>query len=370
MNHTTPQISQPFPARSSDTASNGEALEQVGPYHGLHEKHAKDQDGLSDSTSPSTQTHTATFDGPVLVDGSPGEILHEPEEMFRTSQHKAHPKGETDLQQNTSRGEAPWEGGHTTVQNDTDDIAGPVDWRSVLVQALHVHPNISDSELFQSLADVREEPTEASSTPLPYTYQTLHRVFCHADGGYNLFLDIPYRHSEDNESGHLRGQGIVTNLDVFIERNKSLSFLVYKDYSCCAQNKSSERSRIPEPRHALSSFERTTPSTSDESVYIIAETFSDALHELLRGDNLRLTHHPNFEIRSTFYAPYLWLYHDRKFIKERLGTLSNVYQAHIELFLHYIDDAFGAKFDEIDSLLSRGLISADFLKYLFVSRPM
>ncbi|KAI9869908.1 MAG: hypothetical protein M1830_004937 [Pleopsidium flavum] len=197
---------------------------------------------------------------------------------------------------------------------DSADIG----WRRHIQQAMGADADVSDSRLLQSLDDALEELRKFQQTTLPCQFHTLHKVSCRADETTTIFFDPPWRLDQEQENGHLRGSTIVSNIELHIERHKELSFLVYKDYVCCTPHGIPSKS-APHSWKQASDFcgGDTSPTASEESVFVVTESFSEALGALVSDDQTRLDRYPEFDVNSQFFSPYLWVYHDRAFIREK-----------------------------------------------------
>ncbi|KAI9874942.1 MAG: hypothetical protein M1830_009098 [Pleopsidium flavum] len=245
---------------------------------------------------------------------------------------------------------------------DSADIG----WRLHIQQAMGADADVSDLRLLQSLYDALEELRKLQQTTSSCQFHMLHRVSCRADDTTTIFLDPPWRLDQAQENGHLRGRTIVSNIELHIERHKELSFLVYKDYVCCTPCGIPSKSAPHSWKQASDLCGGdTSPTASEESVFVITESFSEALGALVNGDQTRLDRYPEFDVKSQFFSPYLWVYHDRAFIREKASSLSDEHQKQINLFMCYVEHSFGSEYEEVDNLLSRGMISGQYFQYLF-----
>jgi hypothetical protein len=142
-------------------------------------------------------------------------------------------------------------------------------------------------------------------------------------------------------------------MDLYKERNRGLSFIVFKHYMCCNPDKKSQSGDEP------------TPAT--ESVYIISPDLYSALEKVSRKSSQTYLY-PNFKVESELSAPYLWFYHDRSFITSTIDRVKSKHRKHLHcLFNDYINVHMGEEYAEVDKQLSTKLISSNFLSYIFVS---
>jgi hypothetical protein len=76
---------------------------------------------------------------------------------------------------------------------------------------------------------------------------------------------------------------------------------------------------------------------------------------------------PTFEVHEVFSSPFLWWYHRRDEIAEAQHELDNKLQENLLTLKGYILERLGSEWSEVDSLLKDGMISAQYIHYLFVS---
>lgn len=245
-----------------------------------------------------------------------------------------------------------------------------IDWRGQLCQFLKIGPESTDETLLESLETASEALEEAhrllaiESDPQNHVpkYQTIHRVSCVIDRQTKLYVEEPFVVNSGPQGAHLRGTSEpLNNFDLFLERNKAISFIAYLAYRCCdgsqPRRRHNDKEGDPQPSSLL----------TGESASIISPVLCAALKALTDGalDDLP---HPDFsDTRISFHSPYLWWFCRRQEIAEAEESLSEYHQEHITLFKQYLQDSLGATWSEVDSLLAEGKISAQYINYLFVS---
>lgn len=135
---------------------------------------------------------------------------------------------------------------------------------------------------------------------------------------------------------------------------------MYRDYECCSQ-----RSHQP---HRSDKAPLPTPSDflGGEAVSIVSEYLMEALKAVA---NVALSDlpTPTFEVHEVFSSPFLWWYHRRDEIAEAQHELDNKLQENLLTLKGYILERLGSEWSEVDSLLKDGMISAQYIHYLFVS---
>ncbi len=76
---------------------------------------------------------------------------------------------------------------------------------------------------------------------------------------------------------------------------------------------------------------------------------------------------PQFNLGTELQAPYVWLYHTRGSLEEKLSQLEADDREEVKCFLDILVDVMADEYAAFDSLLSRKLISWSYLEYIFVS---
>ena len=247
-----------------------------------------------------------------------------------------------------------------------------IDWRGQLCRFLNIAPESTDDFLLESLDNASEKLEEAERLAakkpelydLPPEYQEIHRVTCSSDRDRHtyLYLEEPFIVNSGPQNAHLRGSKAIHNFDLHLERNKSISFIAYKDYRCCEASSSTQ--------HFSDMSGDTEPSALmiSESVSIISPVLASALNDITR-EALAKVPHPNFlDIGNEFPSPYLWWFCGREKISEAEKLINKHDQEHISVFKTYLHSRLGVTWSIVDSLLSKGKISAQYIEYLFVSQ--
>jgi hypothetical protein len=243
-----------------------------------------------------------------------------------------------------------------------------IDWRKQICHFLKIHPDSTDDILLDCLDFAAEKLEEAKritakeSEPQDLTprYQTIHSVRCEIDRQTNLYVDEPFVVGGSQKGAHLRGTSPIYNFDLFLERNKAISFINYKHYRCCGSPRlgkhRNDKTVDPEPSSLLTS----------ESVSIISSVLCAALNAVAK-EALYDIPHPEFaETIREFSSPYLWWYCRRQEIAEAQESLNDHARGHVQVFEDYLLKNFGSTWTVVDSLLAEGKISAQYIEYLFV----
>ncbi|KAH7078573.1 hypothetical protein FB567DRAFT_534215 [Paraphoma chrysanthemicola] len=144
----------------------------------------------------------------------------------------------------------------------------------------------------------------------------------------------------------------VKNLDLFLERNKNVVFIVYRDFSY-APPKTAAKNKLASPKHIR------------ESIHPVSRQLRKTLQMMLKLD---------WRYESTFTqlyrtreidAPYLFIYHHRTYWKDMLAQCPPTVREHLNLLAVYVSENYGREYEAADTLFARRKVSAEFVKYLF-----
>lgn len=199
-------------------------------------------------------------------------------------------------------------------------------------------------------------------------YRTLHKVSCpYAET--SLYLDAPRYNSRiendhqwivvdrerptaSSNALHLCGRRTVPDLEAFLAQSNQISFVVLNQYEC---------------RHDGSQREDQIPETSGQSIYLWSFDLRNALKAVLTGV-LPLVQLEEIRIRSELQAPYLWCYRSR----EKLGIMEDnlsvtaPFRKDLKALVEVVSSTMVDEYAAVDALISQGLISWEFLPYIFV----
>ncbi|KAE8448392.1 hypothetical protein EG329_009456 [Mollisiaceae sp. DMI_Dod_QoI] len=220
-----------------------------------------------------------------------------------------------------------------------------IDWRGSICRFLNIETNHTDEKVVESLQTAAERLEELER-------------FAASHERERLYLDEPWVVDSGPHKAHLRGSSAIHNMELYLERNQEISFLAFKDYRCCGAskpNKPADKSHTIDIESLLTS----------ESVNIITEELKEAF-QALAVEALSDIPLPKFELGQEFVAPYLWWFHSRKKIAQAVPSLNPDHQQELLIFQEYIQNRLGSKWQKVDSLLSEGKISAEYLEYLII----
>lgn len=252
-----------------------------------------------------------------------------------------------------------------------------VDWRTQICQLFNAPPDSHDEDLFKMLEMTRSkllpDNRDASQEKLALPYHTIYRVRCHQKKQTHMFLDTPWV-VKDSPTEHIHGSMIVRNIVLHTQQYTNLSFIVYKDYTCCkSKTNILKKSDIVRPKSGDS--ERFSSNDKNElaeflegeSVCLIGSELSAGLKRLTRQNIQENSYYPSFNVGTEFKAPYPWFYHQRAPLEERRRQLKPELLTRVNSFVEYVNESFGPEYAIVDTLLSQGKISRKYLCYLYVS---
>lgn len=248
-----------------------------------------------------------------------------------------------------------------------------VDWRALICHCLEISPEISDQDLSKAIDEVSEKVKEidrlraaAKKQQGPPRAQIVHRVECHKwRSDHKYFLDQPWVVESGPYDAHLRGSQPINNFELYLERNKEIVFIVYKDYECCGKPV-----KTPPREHGeIGLGIDASFLLQGEEVSLIAPELKDAL-ALIADVALEGIPHPLFEKDDEILYPYIWYFHRRTAIHEEIDKLPRATRLYVDCFHDYIESRMEEEWESVNSLKKDGKISAQYMEYLIVSKPV
>lgn len=205
-----------------------------------------------------------------------------------------------------------------------------------------------------------------------------------------MYLEEPWTVNAGPYHSHLRGSQQVNNMELYLERNKDVGFIVFKDYQCCRE-KSHPTSRYHLGREVDAPLMSMLKA---EHIDIVSDDLRSTLANLsdvafegiphpkfgrvedVRGEDEGSEHAADddssvSDIGENPYVsyPYLWYYHRRHKISEAIDCLEDIDKEHLNVFCGYIQTRMSDEWAAVDKLISKGEISAEYIKYIYVSFP-
>lgn len=253
-----------------------------------------------------------------------------------------------------------------------------VDWRAIICNSLTLSPDTSDKDLCKAMENVSTQLKEirrlravARKQQGPPREQVIHRVECsNLANRSKYYLDQPWVVESGPCNAHLMASSPINNFELYLERNKEIIFIVYRDYRCCHRP-------VMDPPEAQGEVGRGIDASlllQSEQISLIAPELKAALADIA-DVALQGIPHPAFERASAAQEgdairyPYIWYFHRRPEIQEEFDELPPTAELYVGCFRKYIEDRMTEEWANVEELLKKGRISAEYMEYLIVSRP-
>lgn len=252
-----------------------------------------------------------------------------------------------------------------------------IDWRQIICDSLEISPEVSDQDLSKAMDEVSEKVKEidrlrasARRQQGPPRAQIIHRVECRrSTNPDNCFLGQPWVVESGPFDAHLRASQPINNFELYLERNKEIIFIVYKDYECCdrpVKNPAQQQGEIGQGIDASSFLQR-------EEIVLIAPELKEALLQIA-DVALKGIPYPGFDGDSDdeeddeILYPYIWYFHRHKEIHDEIDKLSPATRLYVDCFSDYIESRMKEEWQNAKDLMGEGKISAQYMAYLMVSK--
>ncbi|KAM0437654.1 hypothetical protein ACHAPT_002018 [Fusarium lateritium] len=245
-----------------------------------------------------------------------------------------------------------------------------ISWRGEICRLLGISPDVSDDKVFDAmgiaskkLKEIEQLRSRAKARQGPPRFQIIHSVRCENSRGEDkIYLDQPWVVESGPNDAHLRGSQPIHNFELYLERNKEIVFIVYKNYKCCERSRTARSRGRPETDievDASALLER-------EQISIISPALRSALVHLA-NTALRGMPHPDFGEDEDINYPYIWWFHRRREIDEAMDKLrpEEAWPDLVGVFRGYILDQMMDEWEAVDRLLEKSNISAQYMNYLF-----
>jgi hypothetical protein len=144
----------------------------------------------------------------------------------------------------------------------------------------------------------------------------------------------------------------VKNLDLFLEKNKNVAFIVYRDFEQTPLRKGAKNKQL-------------TPLHIRESIRPVNRQLRKTLQMMLQHDWRYEAMFRQLRRKKEIDAPYLFVYHHRAYWKDMLAQCPDTAREHLNLFAFYVSENYGQEYMAADALFARRKVSAGFIKYLF-----
>ncbi|KAM0302826.1 hypothetical protein ACHAO8_011542 [Botrytis cinerea] len=225
------------------------------------------------------------------------------------------------------------------------------------------------TQLIHQICDteLKEHSNQPENTlSLPGYVLILHRVTCDDEDGPSwITRDVPSYDSDANSSNsHLRGSSSISDLELYLGRHPWYLFVVFQDYEC---NCDFGKVLMKPGNLSISDYPENRASKPKESIGICSKDLCDQFNALVKDMPDAEKRFPNFGLfeddSDLIQSPYLFYYHNREFFSRVREDLSP--DNSLGLLLDYISQSVTEIYKEVDDLLSRGILTADIIPYLF-----
>jgi hypothetical protein len=175
------------------------------------------------------------------------------------------------------------------------------------------------------------------------------------DGKYSSYLDEPAWTMDQNKTPSLRARMMVYDPNAFLQNKQNVAFCICKMYNPRAQVREVQQTSqagnpLPEP---VSTVEDIVLRSND-----MVEAFAEFTKSLPDFEK----NFPNHRPRDRIQAPYMFWYQYRS--AAALDILLPQNRDLMKLLTSWIDDNYGEAYDRADDQISRGLITAESVKFL------
>ncbi|CAI0648973.1 unnamed protein product, partial [Colletotrichum noveboracense] len=206
----------------------------------------------------------------------------------------------------------------------------------------------------QQLEAANEELSRIQPPPVAVRVRIFHCLE-NEDMDEKIYLSEPeWMVNEDDI--RLIARSLLMDPERYIEKEKDISFVVYKCYS-----EDHQRAAIEEARKFSGPLPNPVPAYQDillpskEMVEAVKAFF--ALHPASRQE------FPKVNTDDRLSAPFIWWYHHRK--SSKIGCLPRRQAELVNALVSHIEQAYAPLYDNIDEQLSRGFVSNGSMEYLF-----
>ncbi|KAK2730733.1 AAA family ATPase [Colletotrichum kahawae] len=342
-----PQVEAPFPTASASHAASQRNTHSHGPSSAVQRWKQLDKPRWNSGETPETQNRIQNHDyrySPADSSGArveigeayPEQSLSSGVDVNTSSLYSSH-----DVQIST------------TKTNENPDQVFPellgAEGTSVCFDILQ-----KMQQRIQQLEIANEELRRASMAPLGVMVQIFY-CLVNEEAEEKTYLAEP-EWLVNGDDIRLSARFLLLDPTKYIEKEKDISFVVYKCYSEDQQRDVVEEAKkfsgpLPNPEPAYQDI----LLTSKEMVEALSAFF--ALHPASRQE------FPKVNTNDRLSAPFIWWYHHRK--SSKIESLPRRQAELVNALVNHIEQAYALLYDNIDDQLSRGCVSNDSMEYLF-----
>jgi AAA+ superfamily predicted ATPase len=188
-------------------------------------------------------------------------------------------------------------------------------------------------------------------------WQTLYRL---PEEGPEVYFDHPHLVTGEKGKKSLKCSMPLSNIDLHLEKNKDIVFILFKDFR-------EKYEGSLENNGVLKSGKTNTLEfvPFQESIKPVSEELVEAIQALLKSDSNFSQFEDHYKSTGEVAAPYLCIYHTRESYHPVPKEMDHMITDHFDLMRWYILDQFGAEYSCADNMMSSGIITRQYIKYLF-----
>ena len=178
---------------------------------------------------------------------------------------------------------------------------------------------------------------------------------------YTSFFDHPEWVYGQGTAVYIRSNLPLTNLDLYLEKNKDISFIVYRNFDrdSTATPAEPRTGNIDDAKFA------DLPQQESETIRPVNDDLVAATKALLNSRPEYAGLKNQFSASLELPAPYLCVYHSRERLASFQESLPPKAKAQLLVLLRYVTENYAQEYALADSLISRNKISPEYLPYLF-----
>ncbi|KAJ5835546.1 ATPase AAA-type core [Penicillium robsamsonii] len=223
------------------------------------------------------------------------------------------------------------------------------------------------NDLKAQIAALRDKVRELEGKPaLPIAskYQILYRI--EKDGTYPTWMvEVSVQVSMDGDlyrppeliqrnmgAPYLRCNDPLINFELYLALNRDISFVVFRNYKRRAERQSSN-----------TKYDKPEPFS--ETIFPVSEDLKGVIADFLGGKEFKSMQN-HYRDKGEVQSPYLFVYHNRGAGESEIKRgLSSEAHRQFDLFMDYVQEAYGKEYTAADLLFEQGKIRPEYVQYLF-----
>ncbi|KAI1317766.1 hypothetical protein F5Y16DRAFT_392527 [Xylariaceae sp. FL0255] len=156
---------------------------------------------------------------------------------------------------------------------------------------------------------------------------------------------------------------MITNLDIYAQKNPGVAFIIIHEYTCCLQRKDSGNVR---GNPDIGSSSPDMMSKQGESLFVASQTLSGALSTLKSVHSVDCEWMPSHNVFDQSKNWEIWAFHNLDAIRTLPGLCVGIYKEPASLFTEYFCNLKAQEFNTIRHLIDQSYFTRRSLPYLFI----